>query len=276
MAHTREDKKMKRNNPSQSQPVTSFDRCGSGSSSGQEVECVQSKGEPFYYSRHNTMGFDDTAGAQRHHFHPPTPPLNPGPRASVVVRSPSPAASDRGDGIEVKKPRMYHRSASCPAPSIDGTLDQDHQRVSAYNLVEAQRHFQSDGNIRVIDATGLPIVPSIEGEVNRSLYTASSLPSIQSSALMSAVSPSTVAGNDGGADCSGGDEKQNQQDASSSSTPSSESKTNDRTSRDYYFDSYSHHGIHEEMLKDEVRTRTYQMAVLDNRHLFQGKVRTSC
>jgi predicted RNA methylase len=46
----------------------------------------------------------------------------------------------------------------------------------------------------------------------------------------------------------------------------------DRTSRDYYFDSYSHHGIHEEMLKDEVRTRTYQMAILNNRHLFEGKV----
>ena len=48
--------------------------------------------------------------------------------------------------------------------------------------------------------------------------------------------------------------------------------TNDqRTSKDYYFDSYSHHGIHEEMLKDEVRTKTYQMAILKNRHLFNGK-----
>ena len=45
-----------------------------------------------------------------------------------------------------------------------------------------------------------------------------------------------------------------------------------RTSKDYYFDSYSHHGIHEEMLKDEVRTRTYQMAILKNRHLFEGKI----
>jgi len=44
-----------------------------------------------------------------------------------------------------------------------------------------------------------------------------------------------------------------------------------RTSKDYYFDSYSHHGIHEEMLKDEVRTRTYQMAILNNRQLFHGK-----
>lgn len=47
---------------------------------------------------------------------------------------------------------------------------------------------------------------------------------------------------------------------------------NDRTSKDYYFDSYSHHGIHEEMLKDEVRTRTYQMAILNNKHLFEDKI----
>lgn len=46
----------------------------------------------------------------------------------------------------------------------------------------------------------------------------------------------------------------------------------DRTSKDYYFDSYSHHGIHEEMLKDEVRTRTYQMAILNNKHLFENKI----
>lgn len=45
-----------------------------------------------------------------------------------------------------------------------------------------------------------------------------------------------------------------------------------RTSKDYYFDSYSHHGIHEEMLKDEVRTRTYEMAIMHNAHLFKDKV----
>ena len=53
----------------------------------------------------------------------------------------------------------------------------------------------------------------------------------------------------------------------------SSSTNNDRlTSKDYYFDSYSHHGIHEEMLKDQVRTRTYQMAILNNRHIFEGKI----
>lgn len=40
---------------------------------------------------------------------------------------------------------------------------------------------------------------------------------------------------------------------------------------DYYFDSYSRHGIHETMLKDRVRTITYRNSMLDNKHLFRGK-----
>ena len=47
----------------------------------------------------------------------------------------------------------------------------------------------------------------------------------------------------------------------------------ERTSKDYYFDSYAHHAIHEEMLKDEVRTKTYELAILNNKHLFKDKVR---
>ena len=43
-------------------------------------------------------------------------------------------------------------------------------------------------------------------------------------------------------------------------------------SKDYYFDSYSHFGIHEEMLKDEVRTKTYMNSMLMNKHLFKGKI----
>lgn len=31
-------------------------------------------------------------------------------------------------------------------------------------------------------------------------------------------------------------------------------------------------GIHEEMLKDSVRTRTYRDAILNNAHLFKGKI----
>jgi len=61
--------------------------------------------------------------------------------------------------------------------------------------------------------------------------------------------------------------------SASSKEAKAENKDDDeRTSKDYYFDSYSHHGIHEEMLKDEVRTKTYQTAILKNRHLFEGKI----
>jgi len=44
------------------------------------------------------------------------------------------------------------------------------------------------------------------------------------------------------------------------------------TSADYYFDSYSHFGIHEEMLKDEIRTKSYRDAIYQNKHLFKNKV----
>ncbi|XP_021750563.1 probable protein arginine N-methyltransferase 6 [Chenopodium quinoa] len=39
-----------------------------------------------------------------------------------------------------------------------------------------------------------------------------------------------------------------------------------------YFQSYSHLGIHEEMIKDHVRTSTYQNAILKHQHLIAGKV----
>ncbi|KAK2765598.1 type I protein arginine N-methyltransferase Rmt1 [Arachnomyces sp. PD_36] len=39
-----------------------------------------------------------------------------------------------------------------------------------------------------------------------------------------------------------------------------------------YFTSYDHHGIHEEMLKDEVRTRSYRDSIYQNPHLFKDKV----
>ncbi|EEP82462.1 HNRNP arginine N-methyltransferase [Uncinocarpus reesii 1704] len=39
-----------------------------------------------------------------------------------------------------------------------------------------------------------------------------------------------------------------------------------------YFTSYDHHGIHEEMLKDEVRTRSYRDAIYQNRHIFKDKI----
>ncbi|XP_057693266.1 protein arginine N-methyltransferase 8-B isoform X2 [Corythoichthys intestinalis] len=44
------------------------------------------------------------------------------------------------------------------------------------------------------------------------------------------------------------------------------------TSKDYYFDSYAHFGIHEEMLKDEVRTLTYRNSMYHNKHVFKDKI----
>jgi len=41
---------------------------------------------------------------------------------------------------------------------------------------------------------------------------------------------------------------------------------------DYYFGSFSHFYIHEEMLKDTVRTRAYQRAIEDNPEDFKDKI----
>ncbi|KAI0045962.1 protein arginine N-methyltransferase [Auriscalpium vulgare] len=53
--------------------------------------------------------------------------------------------------------------------------------------------------------------------------------------------------------------------------PSSSVKHESMTSKDYYADSYAHFGIHEEMLKDSVRTGSYRAAIINNPHLFEGK-----
>jgi len=47
---------------------------------------------------------------------------------------------------------------------------------------------------------------------------------------------------------------------------------NGKSSADYYWNSYAHFGIHEEMLKDEVRMRSYRNSILNNKHLFKDKV----
>ncbi|KAJ6252260.1 arginine methyltransferase 1-related [Anaeramoeba flamelloides] len=44
------------------------------------------------------------------------------------------------------------------------------------------------------------------------------------------------------------------------------------TSKDYYFDSYSHYSIHEEMLQDQIRTGSYCRAILKNKALFKDKI----
>jgi len=54
--------------------------------------------------------------------------------------------------------------------------------------------------------------------------------------------------------------------------PAEDVTVDEMTSKDYYFDSYAHFGIHEEMLKDEVRTMTYRNSMYYNKHLFRGKV----
>eukprot|EP00884_Botryococcus_braunii_P021362 jgi/Botrbrau1/790/Bobra.0181s0043.1 len=51
-----------------------------------------------------------------------------------------------------------------------------------------------------------------------------------------------------------------------------QTRQEDMTAADYYAQSYAHFGIHEEMLKDTVRTRSYQQAILRNRHLFEGAI----
>lgn len=41
---------------------------------------------------------------------------------------------------------------------------------------------------------------------------------------------------------------------------------------DYYFDSYSHFGIHEDMIKDSIRTNSYKNAILRNSYLFHNQI----
>ncbi|GME71967.1 unnamed protein product [[Candida] boidinii] len=43
-------------------------------------------------------------------------------------------------------------------------------------------------------------------------------------------------------------------------------------SEQHYFTSYDHFGIHEEMLKDTVRTLSYRNAIMKNKHLFKDKI----
>ena len=199
-----------------------------------------------------------------HHFDPPAPPLNARTRPAVVVRSPSPSVNFLGEpaATSAGKERAYLRSASCPASSM---LDASSASTAAfglpptYNPVVAQRDAVSATSI--CSDGGLPIVPSLEGEIG---------PARTNAKELSGSSPRAVAGGDGNSQ-DGGDQKRQKKDDNKKSD-STGTGGDDRTSKDYYFDSYSHHGIHEEMLKDEVRTRTYQMAVLNNKHLFEGKV----
>jgi protein arginine N-methyltransferase 1 len=46
----------------------------------------------------------------------------------------------------------------------------------------------------------------------------------------------------------------------------------EKNNGEYYWNSYAHFGIHEEMLKDEVRMKSYRNSIVNNRHLFKDKV----
>ncbi|CCD15421.1 unnamed protein product [Trypanosoma congolense IL3000] len=54
--------------------------------------------------------------------------------------------------------------------------------------------------------------------------------------------------------------------------PSDDNAVSSNTTTDYYFDSYSHYGIHMEMLKDYHRTTSYRDAIWRNAYLFKNKV----
>jgi len=45
-----------------------------------------------------------------------------------------------------------------------------------------------------------------------------------------------------------------------------------KKNHDYYYGSYSNFHIHEEMLKDQIRTRTYMQAIQDNPEDFKDKI----
>jgi len=46
----------------------------------------------------------------------------------------------------------------------------------------------------------------------------------------------------------------------------------DLTSRDYYLDSDAHFSVHEQILRDNIRTNTFKSAINYNKHLFEDKI----
>ncbi|KAF7176787.1 hypothetical protein CNMCM7691_003947 [Aspergillus felis] len=69
-----------------------------------------------------------------------------------------------------------------------------------------------------------------------------------------------------------GVERQQSADPSAMITSSAERMVGMDHAEVRYFTSYDHHGIHEEMLKDDVRTRSYRDSIYQNRHIFKDKV----
>uniref|UniRef100_A0A336LQ92 type I protein arginine methyltransferase n=1 Tax=Culicoides sonorensis TaxID=179676 RepID=A0A336LQ92_CULSO len=56
------------------------------------------------------------------------------------------------------------------------------------------------------------------------------------------------------------------------STGSTNESRTEEINNDCYFKSYARLSIHRDMLKDEIRTKTYRNVIYDNKHLFKGKI----
>jgi hypothetical protein len=61
-----------------------------------------------------------------------------------------------------------------------------------------------------------------------------------------------------------------------SQTGEDSAKTVEATAKDYYFDSYAHFGIHEEMLKDEQRTKGYRSVARNSSSFFFSSRCSAC
>jgi uncharacterized lipoprotein YajG len=65
---------------------------------------------------------------------------------------------------------------------------------------------------------------------------------------------------------------QNNQQLTNGSVDLDKMAPEDMTSKEYYLDSTAHFAVHEELLKDEIRTKTFRNAIINNRHLFKDKI----
>lgn len=66
--------------------------------------------------------------------------------------------------------------------------------------------------------------------------------------------------------------KSEQEEASTPPNPEPQPYIGYIKDQDYYFDGYSHFSIHEEMLKDTIRTKSYMKAITQNPELFKDKI----
>ena len=67
-------------------------------------------------------------------------------------------------------------------------------------------------------------------------------------------------------------DKQNSKKKEKKAKKENQPNSNQKQKKDYYFSSYSSYNIHEEMIKDKVRTGAYQKAILNNSDVFKDKI----